>query len=79
MRQNGFVGPKRIVVARGEVLNRASTKWSRRFSLSGSAPHLFGAELGTFEDELRGLLRASLPTGVFSERTRDIGVGVWWP
>lgn len=80
MRQNGFVGPKRIVIARGDVVDRSVDEVvSAVLSLSGSAPHLFGAGLSTFEDELRGLLRASSPNGVFSERTRDIDVVVWRP
>ncbi|GAA3846039.1 class I SAM-dependent methyltransferase [Saccharothrix violaceirubra] len=49
------------------------------FSLSGSAPHLFGDDLPAFEEELRGLLRTTAADGVFSERVREIGVDLWRP
>jgi SAM-dependent methyltransferase len=78
MRRAGFTGPKRIDIERGEVVDRTlEDVVSAVFSLSGSAPHLFGAGLGAFEDDLRRLLGASSPDGVFSERTREIAVVVW--
>jgi SAM-dependent methyltransferase len=80
MRRAGFTGPERIDVERGEVVERSLDEIvSAVFSLSGSAPHLFGASLGEFEDDLRHLLAASSPDGMFSERTREIGVVIWRP
>jgi hypothetical protein len=80
MRRAGFTGPKRIEVERGEVLNRSLDEVvSAVFSLSGSAPHLFGNRLEAFEDDLRQLLQASSQTGRFSERTGEIAIVIWRP
>jgi hypothetical protein len=80
MGRAGFTGPERIDVERGEVVERSLDEIvSAVFSLSGSAPHLFGARLGEFEDDLRHLLEASSPDGSFSERAREIGVVIWRP
>lgn len=49
------------------------------FSLSGSAPHLFGDRLPAFETRLRELLQQSSSTGRFSERLREIAVVIWRP
>lgn len=80
MRRAGFAGPKRLEVERGEVMNRSLDEVvSAIFSLSGSAPHLFGDRLEAFEEDLRRLLRSSSPRGLFSERTREIVVTIWRP
>jgi SAM-dependent methyltransferase len=80
MRQTGFTGPTRITVERGEVVDRSVDEVvSAVFSLSGSAPHLFGSRLGDFEDDLRRLLLATSPSGWFSERTREIALVIWRP
>lgn len=80
MRRAGFTAPERIDVERGEVVERSLDDIvSAVFSLSGSAPHLFGPGLGAFEDDVRQLLKAASPDGLFSERTREIGVVVWRP
>jgi hypothetical protein len=47
------------------------------YSLSGSAPHLFGEQRDTFERELRAILRQATPTGWFSEQPPDTEVFVW--
>ena len=49
------------------------------FSLSSSAPHLFGGRLPAFQADLRDLLLRTSPGGRFSERTRKIAVVVWRP
>ena len=41
------------------------------FSLSSSAPHLFGARLDEFERDLRALLRAPSPADGYRELLRD--------
>jgi hypothetical protein len=80
MKRAGFTGPERVEVERGEVVDRSlDDVVSAVFSLSGSAPHLFGNRLQMFNDDLRQHLRASSPTGRFAERTRDIAVVVWYP
>lgn len=80
MREAGFTGPNRIEVERGEIVSRSVDEvMSAVFSLSGSAPHLFGARLGAFENDLRRLLAASSSAGMFAERIRDIAVVVWRP
>jgi SAM-dependent methyltransferase len=78
MRRAGFAGPERVEVTRGEVVDRGIDELvSAVFSLSGSAPQLFGSRLETFDNDLRQLLRAASPTGRFSERTRDIILVIW--
>jgi hypothetical protein len=47
------------------------------FSMSFSAPHLFGERLGAFETDLRALLRKASPSGRFSERQPSTEVFVW--
>jgi SAM-dependent methyltransferase len=80
MRAAGYAGPDRIEVTRGDVVTRtAGEVVSAVFSLSYAAPHLFGADLGRFEADLRAVLRAAAPDGRFSERLREIGVVVWRP
>lgn len=37
------------------------------FSVTSSAPHLFGSRVGEFESELRGMLRHTSPDGRFCE------------
>jgi hypothetical protein len=80
MHRVGYTGPRRIDVERGEVVNRSLDEViSAIFSLSGSAPHLFGNRLDAFEDDVRRLLQASSPSGWFSERTREIAAVIWRP
>jgi hypothetical protein len=47
------------------------------FSMSFSAPHLFGTRLDAFERELRRLLRAVSPSGRFSERQPGAEMFIW--
>ena len=80
MRRTGFTGPGRLDVGGGKVVHRGLDDIvSAVFSLSGSAPHLFGNRLEAFEDDLRRLLGASSPSGWFCERTREIEVVIWRP
>ncbi|MGH4031441.1 class I SAM-dependent methyltransferase [Actinomycetota bacterium Odt1-20B] len=74
----GFAGPERHVVPGGEEWERTAddvVAWV--FSLSSSAPHLFGAELSVFESELRSLLGRASPAGRFSERGPGTEAVVW--
>lgn len=74
----GFLGPERLVVPGGQPLERTAddvVAWT--FSMSSSAPHLFGPRLDAFEADLRRLLADASPTGRFSERGPSTEVFVW--
>jgi SAM-dependent methyltransferase len=80
MRRAGFTGPTRIEVGGNQIVDRGVDDIvSAVFSLSSSAPHLFAADLPTFEADLRRLLMQTSDGGRFSERTREIAVVVWRP
>jgi SAM-dependent methyltransferase len=75
----GFSGPQRQVVPGGQAMERTHddvVAWV--FSMSFSAPHLFGERRDDFEAELRRLLREASPSGRFSERLPSTEVFVWW-
>ncbi|GGX29859.1 class I SAM-dependent methyltransferase [Streptomyces lomondensis] len=74
----GFSGPWRLVVPGGQALERSVedvVAWV--FSMSFSAPHLFGEGRGDFEADLRRLLREASASGRFSERAPSTEVFVW--
>lgn len=74
----GFAGPERLVVPASGLLTRTPddlVAWV--YSLSGSAPHLFGGQLAAFDAELRALLREASPLGFFSEQPPDTEVFIW--
>lgn len=74
----GFAGPQRLRVPAAEPLLRdedAVVAWV--YSLSGSAPHLFGEALPAFEAELHALLRETAPDGRFADPPADTDVRVW--
>ncbi|MES4909344.1 MULTISPECIES: class I SAM-dependent methyltransferase [unclassified Streptomyces] len=74
----GFSGPQRLVVPGGQALVRT---WDDAvagvFSMSYSAPHLFGSRRDDFEADLRRLLREASPSGRFSEHQPSTEVYVW--
>ncbi|MFG3109808.1 class I SAM-dependent methyltransferase [Streptomyces tendae] len=74
----GFAGQYRHVVPGGQAMVRT---WddvvAEVFSMSFSAPHLFGDRLAGFEADLRRLLRDASPSGRFSERQPGTEVFVW--
>ncbi|WP_377274298.1 class I SAM-dependent methyltransferase [Peterkaempfera sp. SMS 1(5)a] len=75
----GFTGPQRHVVPGGRPLERTcedAVAWM--FSMSYSAPHLFGPRRDEFEADLRRLLRDASPSGRFSERQPSTEVFIWW-
>ncbi|MEU4153404.1 class I SAM-dependent methyltransferase [Streptomyces sp. NPDC026659] len=77
-REAGFLGPERYVVpGAGELERGEDDVVARVFSLSSSAPGLFGHRVDEFEAELRELLRACSPEGCFAERAPDTEVFVW--
>ncbi|MFF4260137.1 class I SAM-dependent methyltransferase [Streptomyces sp. NPDC001663] len=74
----GFSGPQRHVVAGGQPLVRTvDDVVAGQFSMSYSAPHLFGTRLGAFEADVRRLLNEASPSGRFSERQPSTEVFVW--
>ena len=77
-RRAGFGGPQLIEIQRGQMFERTEDEIvASVFSLSGSAPHLYGDRLQEFEDDLRALLRKASPGGVFHEKARDITLSIW--
>ncbi len=78
LRAAGFAEPEHVRLPAGNVMRRGEddiVAWV--YSLSGSAPHLFGEQRDTFERELRAILRQATPTGWFSEQPPDTEVFVW--
>ncbi|MFE6800687.1 hypothetical protein ACFVEN_03295 [Streptomyces sp. NPDC057681] len=74
----GFSGPQRDVVPGGQPLERtADDPVAGVFSMSFSAPHLFGMRRDAFEADLRRLLREASPAGRFSERRPSTEIVVW--
>lgn len=79
-RATGFVGPERVVVPDGRVLERSVDEIvAEKFSSSGSAPHLFGEHLAGFEADLRELLGRFSTSGRFSVRLSDNELKIWRP
>lgn len=79
-RAAGFLGPERVPVEDGRVLDRTvDDVVAATFSLSSTAPHLFGARLPAFEARLRALLRDASPSGLFAVRLPDNELKIWRP
>ena len=75
-----FVGPLVVKVPDGRVLTRTPDNVvAAVYSVSSSAPHLFGDRLGAFESELRQLLAETSPSGTFSQQTCDTELRIWRP
>ena len=76
-RDAGFTGPQRLEVP-GRVVERTAEQVAASvYSLSSSAPHLFGDRLEEFDAELRGLLAEAGREGRFSEQMASISVSIW--
>jgi SAM-dependent methyltransferase len=78
LRAAGFAGPAMLRVRAAPVLERSEddlVAWV--YSLSGSAPHLFGERLPAFEADVRRVLRAASPAGRFAERPADTIGAIW--
>jgi SAM-dependent methyltransferase len=73
----GFSDPRRERVA-GHVYERSEDEIvASVFSLSSSAPHLFGDRCEAFESQVRILLRQTSPAGRFSEQARAVELVIW--
>jgi SAM-dependent methyltransferase len=78
LRNAGFQDPEHVRIPAGGVRVRDVddiVAWV--YSLSGSAPHLFGNRLEEFEVDLRHLLHDVAPSGLFAERPPDTEVFIW--
>ena len=74
----GFAGPEHHIVAGGQALLRTCddvVAWT--FSMSYSAPHLFGPRRDDFEADLRRLLVDASPSGRFAERQPSTDAVIW--
>ncbi|AXB41812.1 class I SAM-dependent methyltransferase [Amycolatopsis albispora] len=76
-RAAGFTGPGRVEVPGRVVTRVADDVVAGVYSLSSSAPHLFGDHRARFEADLRQLLHRASPDGLFSEQTSTIAVDLW--
>lgn len=80
MRAAGYTGPERLPAGGGTVYERSADQVvASVFSLSWSAPHLFGERVADFERDLRAVLRSASPSGWFAERSRETVLVVWRP
>jgi SAM-dependent methyltransferase len=77
-RAAGFAGPELVVVPDGRTIVRSADDLvAETFSLSSSAPHLFGDRLSQFETDLRRLLAEASPYGAFAVRLPDNELKIW--
>jgi SAM-dependent methyltransferase len=76
-RAAGFTGPQRLEVPGRVVERTADQVVSSVYSLSSSAPHLFGDRLKKFDTELRRLLAQSSAEGLFCEQMGAITLDIW--
>jgi hypothetical protein len=77
-RAAGFVGPEVVVVPDGRTIVRSSDDLvAETFSVSSSAPHLFGGRLPDFEADLRRILAETSPEDAFSVRLPDNELKIW--
>jgi len=80
LRQAHFDLAHRIVIPAYEPLVRSTddvVAWV--YSLSGSAPHLFGDRLPAFDRDLRQILAVASKSGRFADQPQDTEVHIWRP
>lgn len=79
-RDAGFTGPEVIIVPDGRIIGRSSDDVvAETFSMSSTAPHLFGDRLSEFEADLRRVLTEASPDGAFALRLPDNELKLWRP
>jgi SAM-dependent methyltransferase len=77
-RTAGFAGPELVVVPDGRTIIRSADDLvAETFSLSSTAPHLFGDRLPQFEADLRRVLAEASPEGAFSVRLPENELKIW--
>jgi SAM-dependent methyltransferase len=76
-RAAGFRGPEYLELPARTVQRTVEEVRASIYSLSNSAPHLFGPAFDTFDGRLRALLDQAASDGVFSERLGGITVAIW--
>lgn len=77
-RAAGFAGPELVVVPDGRTIVRSADDLvAETFSLSSTAPHLFGVRLSQFEADLRRILAEASPDGTFAVRLPDNELKIW--
>jgi hypothetical protein len=76
-RAAGFTGPQRLDVPGRAVDRSAEEVLASVYSLSGSAPHLFGDRLAQFDAELRRLLAETSSDDRFSEQMPPVALDIW--
>jgi ubiquinone/menaquinone biosynthesis C-methylase UbiE len=78
LRGAGFAGPEVVVVPDGRTIVRTTDDIvSEVFSMSSTAPHLFGARRSEFESDLRGVLAEISPAGRFAVGLPDNVLNIW--
>lgn len=78
MLEAGFAGPRCRTLGGKRVLERLEDEVvASVFSVTSSAPHLFGSHLREFESELRQVLRRTSPDGRFCEVTPPGQLLIW--
>ncbi len=76
----GFLPARTVIVPDGRELDLSIDRIvAGRFSLSVTAPHLFGDQAAQFERDLRALLAGASPSGRFSVRLPDNILRIWQP
>lgn len=76
----GFSSPRTIAVPDDRVITRTADEVvASVFALSRSAPHLFGDRLAELESELRALLLATSPDGLFSVQAAENKIRIYVP
>lgn len=74
----GFTGPRRRVLSGRRVFERSEDEIvASIFSVTSSAPHLFGSRLAEFEQDVRQVLRRVSPDGRFCEVSQTIELIIW--
>jgi SAM-dependent methyltransferase len=74
----GFLPAEKVTVPDGRVVERtADDLVALVFSLSSTAPHLFGDRVGDYERDVREILARASPAGRFSVRLPDNILRIW--
>ena len=77
-RAAGFAGPELVLVPDGRTIVRSADDLvAETFSLSSTAPHLFGDRRSQFEADLRRVLAEASPDGAFAVRLPDNELKIW--